>query len=142
MRWQTPLKFNTKCWILHPRYLGVVVAKGIVSVNKISKSLATPGLPTLCGEFSQMVIVTKVHQHGTPCLSPKPKHLPRATTLDVACVGLTCKKTYIQWACTTWSKNELDTLHVWTIPTQPCAIVSILRVAFGLFECGKVIRGF
>jgi hypothetical protein len=42
-----------------------------------------------------MVMVTKVHEHGTPCLSPEPLHIPWAITLDVVCVGLTCEKPYI-----------------------------------------------
>jgi len=46
-----------------------------------------------------MVMVTKVHQHGTPCLSHEPLCIPWATTLDVACVGPTCEKSYRKWSC-------------------------------------------
>jgi hypothetical protein len=31
---------------------------------------------------------------------------------------------------------------VWAIPTQPCAVISVLRVTSGFFEWGKVFKGF
>jgi hypothetical protein len=56
-------------------------------------------LLAICGEFTQMVMVTKVFQHGTPCLKLEPKWIPLAKTLDVACTGPIGEKAYILWPC-------------------------------------------
>ncbi len=94
-----PTEIWHKMLILHPGYLSVVVARGIASVNKNSRSHATFNLPALCGEFTHMVMVTKVHRHGTPCVTLEPEHLPWATTLDATCVGPMGEKAYILWPC-------------------------------------------
>jgi hypothetical protein len=76
-----------------------VVAKGIDGVNKHSKNNGTPNLLSICGEFTQMVMVTKVLKHGIPCLSLELECIPWATTLDVACIGPISEKSYILWIC-------------------------------------------
>ncbi len=144
MWWQTPLlKFSTKCWIFHPRYLDVVVAKGIASVNKNSLSLATIRLRALCREFNQMVMVTKVHQHGTPCLNLELKHLPWANTLDVACVGTTCEKAYILWACNYLVKkwNGYSTLSTILIYNQEWLLFHVVRHIETIMDCGTFCLG-
>ncbi len=61
-------------------------------MNKNSKSHVTLDLLTLYGEFTQMVMVTKVFQHGTPCLKLEPKQITWAKTLDAACTRPTSEK--------------------------------------------------
>ncbi len=79
--------------------LGIMVAEGIIRVNKNSKSHVTSNLPSLCGEFIQMVMVTKLFQHGTPCLKLEPKRVSWAKALDAECAGPTGENAYILWPC-------------------------------------------
>jgi hypothetical protein len=44
-----------------------------------------------------MVMVNKVPNHGIPCLNLEPKHIPRATTLNAACIGPNGEKSYVVW---------------------------------------------
>jgi hypothetical protein len=76
-----------------------MVVEGIVRVKRDSKNNATYNLPTICGEFTQMVMVNKVLKHGIPCLSLEPKRIPWATTLDATCIGSNGEKSYILWIC-------------------------------------------
>jgi hypothetical protein len=41
----------------------------------------------------------QVHWHGTPCVTPEPRRVPWATTLDAACVGPMGEKASILWPC-------------------------------------------
>jgi hypothetical protein len=50
-------------------------------------------------EFTQMVMVTKVFEHGIFCLSLELECIPWATTLDATCIGPNGEKSYILWIC-------------------------------------------
>ncbi len=76
-----------------------MVAEGIARVNRNSKSNATLDLPAIYREFTQMVMVTKVLEHGIPCLSPEPKRIPWATIINAACIKPIGEKSYIIWIC-------------------------------------------
>ncbi len=53
-----PLKFGTKCIVIHLAFPSVIVAKTIYGVCKGSWSKTTHKLPTLCGEEEHMVMMT------------------------------------------------------------------------------------
>jgi len=91
---QAPLKFGTKCIVIHLAFLGVVVAKAISRVCKGSWSKTTHELPTLCGEGEHMVTVTWVVHLAI--MWYESKCIPSITTFDNALANIG-DKCYIIW---------------------------------------------
>ncbi len=61
-----PLKFGTKCTVLHPTFPRMqAVVEAIANVCKGSRNKSTHELLTLCGEGEQMVQVIQVFYHVT-----------------------------------------------------------------------------
>jgi hypothetical protein len=92
-----PLKVGINYTMLHPCFLGIVVAEVVVGVCKGSQSKSRLELLTLCGEGEQMVQVTRVLYPSTPVMQYESRHNPLVTTLEDACK--TNEKIYMLWEC-------------------------------------------